>query len=159
MSIEQYTESLTLQSMKCVLGENEFGYVYPQGDVADVEKVELLLKKAGGKPKECALNDYSRSGNGKGKPEYIITFKADVNTIIVVECKKAVSKHETEQHDHPKDYAVDGALYYAKFLKEDYTVIAVAVSGTKRENMRSSAYLWAKGQDEFTELRKAEISF
>lgn len=101
------------------------------------------------------MNDYSRSGNGKGKPEYIITFKADVNTIIVVECKKAVSKHETEQHDHPKDYAVDGALYYAKFLKEDYTVIAVAVSGTKRENMRSSAYLWAKGQDEFTELRKA----
>lgn len=51
MSIEQYTESLTLQSMKCVLGENEFGYVYPQGDVADVEKVELLLKKPEASPR------------------------------------------------------------------------------------------------------------
>ncbi len=155
MPIEQYTESLTLQSMKCILGENDFGYVYPQGDVADVEKVERLLKKAGGKPKECALDDYTKGGNGKAKPEYIITFKADMSTIIVAECKKSVRNHETEQHDHPKSYAVDGALYYAKFLKEDYTVIAVAVSGTKRENMRASAYLWNRGQDEFTELRKA----
>lgn len=155
MPIEQYTESLTLQSMRCVLGENEFGFVYPQGDVADVDKVERLLKKAGGKPRECAINDYSQGGNGKAKPEYVITFKADVNTIIVVECKKSASRHETEQHDHPRDYAVDGALYYAKFLKEEYTVIAVAVSGTKRENLRANAYLWARGQDEFTELRKA----
>ena len=35
MPIEQYTESLTLHGMKCVIGENDFGYVYPQGDVAD----------------------------------------------------------------------------------------------------------------------------
>ncbi|WP_363315558.1 HsdM family class I SAM-dependent methyltransferase, partial [uncultured Flavonifractor sp.] len=85
----------------------------------------------------------------------IITFKDDVTTIIVVECKKSVAKHETIERDHPKDYAVDGALYYAKFLKEDYNVIAVAVSGTKRENFRASAFLWNKGQDDFTELRKA----
>nr|WP_297211965.1 N-6 DNA methylase [uncultured Flavonifractor sp.] len=85
----------------------------------------------------------------------MITFKDDVTTIIVVECKKSVAKHETIERDHPKDYAVDGALYYAKFLKEDYNVIAVAVSGTKRENFRASAFLWNKGQDDFTELRKA----
>lgn len=155
MAIEQYTESLTLQNMKCVLGENEFGYVYPQGDIAEIDKADRLLKKSGGKPKVCALDDYSLGGNGKAKPEYIITFKDDVNTIIVVECKKSVNKHGTENFDHPKDYAIDGALYYSKFLKEDYTVIAVAVSGTKKENMRVSAFLWTKGQDEFTELRKA----
>lgn len=51
MAIEQYTESMTLQNMKCVLGENDFGYVFPQGDVADVSKVERLLKKAGGNPR------------------------------------------------------------------------------------------------------------
>ncbi len=155
MPNEQYTESLTLQSMKCNIGENCFGFVFPQGDVADVEKAERLLKKAGGKPKTCALDDFSLGGNGKAKPEYIITFNDDVNTIIVVECKKAVNKHESENRDHPKDYAVDGALYYAKFLKEEYNVIAIAVSGTKRDTLRSNAFLWNKGQDDFTELRKA----
>ena len=155
MAIEQYTESMTLQNMKCVLGENDFGYVFPQGDVADVSKVERLLKKAGGKPKECALSNYSMGGTGKAKPEYIITFKDDVNTIIVVECKNSAKKHESEHLDRPKDYAVDGALYYAKFLKEEYNVIAVAISGTKKENMRASAFLWNRGQDEYTELRKA----
>lgn len=155
MAIEQYTESITLQSMKCVIGENDFGYVFPQGDVADVDKVERLLKKAGGKPKVCALDDFSLGGSGKALPEFIITFKDDVTTIIVVECKKSVTKHETADRDHPKDYAVDGALYYAKFLKEDYNVIAVAVSGTKRETLRASAFLWSKGQDDYTELRKA----
>lgn len=155
MPIEQYTESITLQSMKCNIGENDFGFVFPQGDVADIDKVERLLKKAGGKPKVCALDDFSLGGSGKALPEFIITFKDDVTTIIVVECKKSVAKHETIERDHPKDYAVDGALYYAKFLKEDYNVIAVAVSGTKRENFRASAFLWNKGQDDFTELRKA----
>ena len=155
MAIEQYTESITLQSMKCVIGENDFGYVFPQGDVADVDKVERLLKKAGGKPKVCALDDFSLGGFGKALPEFIITFKDDVTTIIVVECKKSVTKHETADRDHPKDYAVDGALYYAKFLKEEYNVIAVAVSGTKRETLRASAFLWSKGQDDYTELRKA----
>lgn len=155
MAIEQYTESITLQSMKCVIGENDFGYVFPQGDVAGVHKVERLLRKAGGKPKLCALDDFSLGGSGKALPEFIITFKDDMTTIIVVECKKSVAKHETAERDHPKDYAVDGALYYAKFLKEDYNVIAVAVSGTKRETLRVNAFLWSKGQDDYTELRKA----
>ena len=125
MAIEQYTESLTLQGMNCTIGENEFGFVFPQGDISDVAKVERLLKKAGGKPKVCALDDYTLGGKGKALPEFIITFKDDVNTLIVVECKKTVNKHETPERDHPKDYAVDGALYYAKFLKEDYNVIAL----------------------------------
>ncbi len=155
MAIEQYTESLTLQGMNCVIGDNKFGFVFPQGDVSDVEKVDRLLKQAGGKPKVCALDDYTLGGKGKALPEFIITFKDDANTVIVVECKKAVNKHETPERDHPKDYAVDGALYYAKFLKEDYNVIAVAVSGTKRENFRASAFLWNRGQEDFTELRKA----
>ena len=162
MPIEQYTESITLQSMKCNIGENDFGFVFPQGDVADVDKVERLLKKAGGKPKVCALDDFSLGGSGKALPEFIITFKDDVTTIIVVECKKSVAKHETTERDHPKDYAVDGALYYAKFLKEDYNVIAVAVSGTKRETLRASAFLWSKGQDDYTEtstIRRRNTGF
>ncbi len=155
MPIEQYTESITLQKMKCILGENDFGYVYPQGDVSDIEKIELLLKKAGGKPTFCNLDDFSQGGSGKAKPEYIITFNDDINTIIVVECKNSNSKHASENLDHPKAYAVDGALYYAKFLKESYNVIAIGISGTKPSNMLSNAYIWHKGQESFSELRKA----
>ncbi|MDR3283967.1 MAG: SAM-dependent methyltransferase [Treponema sp.] len=73
----------------------------------------------------------------------------------MVECKKSISKHKTENADHPKDYAVDGALYYAKFLKEEYNVIALGVSGTKKDNLKASAFYWQKGQDDYTELKKA----
>ena len=50
MAIEQYTESLTLKEMKCVIGKNSFGDVLPQGDVLDIDKIDKILKRAGGKP-------------------------------------------------------------------------------------------------------------
>jgi 16S rRNA G966 N2-methylase RsmD len=155
MPIEQYTESLVLQEMQCIIGENPFGFVFPQGDVAQIVKLEKALKEAGGKPATCPLADYSQGGNGKAKPEYIITFNKQLKTIIVVECKKTVSKHNSENFDHPKNYAVDGALYYAKFLKEEYNVIAIGVSGTKKDNIKVNAYHWQKNQEDFTELKKA----
>lgn len=39
MAIEQYTEKLTLGEMRCTIGKNSFGYVFPQGDVSDVGKI------------------------------------------------------------------------------------------------------------------------
>ena len=155
MPIEQYTESIVLREMKCALGENEFGFCFPQGDVEQVDKLEKALKKAGGKPAVCAPDDYSQGGNGKAKPEYVITFNKNPATIIVIECKKSAAKHVSEKLDHPKDYAVDGVLYYAKFLKDDYNVIALGVSGTKKDTIKASAYYWQKGHEEYTELKKA----
>lgn len=155
MPIEQYTESLTLQEMKCVLGENPFGYVFPQGDVSAIDKIQKLLKKAGGKPKECDLSDYSKGGAGKAKPEYIITFNDDVQTIIVVECKNSSKKHQSEFLNKPNGFAVDGALYYAKFLKDEYNVIAVAISGTTIASMKVDTFYWMKGQETYSILSKA----
>jgi type I restriction-modification system DNA methylase subunit len=155
MPIEQYTESLVLQEMKCTIGENAFGYVFPQGDVSSVDKLEKLLKKAGGKSAACPLADYSQGGNGKAKPEYVITFNKQPKTIIVVECKKSTTRHISETFDRPKDYAVDGTLYYAKFLKEEYNVIAIGVSGTKKDNIKVNAYQWQRNQESYTELKKA----
>lgn len=156
MPIEQYTESLTLREMKCILGENSFGYVFPQGDVLAIDKIHNLLKKAGGKPKECELSDYSKGGAGKAKPEYIITFNDDIHTIIVVECKNSSKKHQSEKMNRPNGFAVDGALYYAKFLKEEYNVIAVAISGTTTANMKVDTYYWLKGQETYSMLAKAK---
>lgn len=153
MPVEKYTESLTMREMKCTLGKNDFGYVFPQGDVSLVNKIETLLKKAGGKPKECELVDYSKGGSGKAKPEYIITFDDDIQTIIVIECKNSVKKHSSEKLNRPNGFAVDGVLYYAKFLKEEYNVIAIAVSGTNTPKV--DTFYWLKGQETYTTLTKA----
>ncbi len=154
MAVEQYTESLTLTEMKCTIGKNDFGIVFPQGDVSDIDKLNALLKNAGGKPKLCEISDYSQHGNGKAKPEYIITFNDDPSTIIVVECKSTIKKHATEALNHPKDYAVDGVLYYTKYLKDAYNVIAIAISGTVKDKIKADTFYWAKGESEYLALSK-----
>lgn len=155
MSNERYTESLTLSEMKCVLGDNGWGHVIPQGDVSAIPQLMKLLKQAGGKPKHCPLEDYGQGGKGKAKPEYIVTFADDISTIMVVECKTSAKKHSSENFDYPSAFAVDGALYYAKFLKEGFNVIIVAVSGTTTANMKVDAFHWPRGQDTFIPLSKA----
>ncbi len=156
MAVEKYTESLTLKQMNCVIGENRFGYVFPQGDVSGIDKIEKLLKQAGGKPKECDLEDYLQGGKGKARPEYIITFHDDTQTIIVVECKNSIRKHCSQSINRPNGFAVDGVLYYAKFLKQEYNVVAIAISGTTVQKMKVDTYYWAHGQNEYTRLEKAK---
>ncbi len=157
MANEIFSEQLVEVEMNIRKGVNSFGYVHPQGDINKIKKVENLLKKAGGKPDLCCLSDFSKGGNGKAKPEYIITFNSDSNTILVVECKRFVKDHVSSELDKPKKFAVDGALYYAKFLKDNYNVIAVAVSGTKKDNCKISTFYWQKGFDDYTELTKINI--
>ena len=100
--------------------------------------------------------DFETRGSGKGKPEYIITLNDDINTIIVVECKANTKHHESQERNQPKGYSVDGVLYYSKYLKESYNVIALAVSGTNVNKMNVSAFYWRKGQEKFIELDKAK---
>lgn len=156
MAVEKYTESLTLKEMKCDIGANDFGYVFPQGDVPGMDKIEFLLKLAGGKPKECALNDYLQGGKGKARPEYIISFRDDPHMIIVIECKNSIKKHCSAEINKPGGFAVDGVLYYAKYLKQEYNVIAIAVSGTTTEKMKVDTFYWEKGQDDYSVLKKAK---
>ena len=59
MANERYTESIVLSEMKSKIGKNNFGYVFPQGDISEIDKIQKLLEKAGGKPKDCAIDDYS----------------------------------------------------------------------------------------------------
>lgn len=156
MPIEQFTEQLTREEMGISMGQQPFGFVYPQGDVPHTIRIYNLLRACGGKPIECALNDYGVKGTGKAKPEYIITYNADPNTIVVVECKNSPSKHSSPGLDHPRDFACDGVLYYAKYLKDDYNVIAVAISGTKKENLKVDTYEWHKGRDTYQPVPKAK---
>ncbi len=154
--IEQFTEKLVLSEMKINIGPQSWGYVHPQGSINNIEKIENILKKAGGKPDICEINDFSIHGTGKAKPEFIITFNDYHDLVLVIECKNATNKHETLEHNHPKSFAVDGVLYYAKYLKEEYNVIAIAVSGTSKEKCSISTFEWLKGHETFSAVRKAK---
>ncbi len=157
MANERYSENLVLEEMGVKLGRNEeFGYVFPQGETGNFEDIEKRLREMGGKPAICELNDMFTTGLGKAKPEYIVTFDNDKNTILLVECKKSLKDHESLNKDMPQKYAVDGALFYAKHLKDDYNVLAVAVSGTSKENVKVNTFYWKKGFETPLELKKAK---
>lgn len=82
------------------------------------------------------LQNSSKDGNGVGKPEFIISFKDDIDFLIIIECKSDVNKHETKERNKPKMYAVDGVLHYSKFLSMDYNVMAIAVSGETAKELK-----------------------
>ena len=98
--------------------------------------------------------------SGRGTPDFIIT-KEKSDVIVIVECKAQIhganSKHsmfdnveeykiygygtpaETEQ------YAINGALYYATFLNQEYDVVAVGVSGQSVSELRITSFVLPKG--------------
>lgn len=156
MANERYSENLVLEEMGVGLGKNDFGYVFPQGETGNYEEIEKKLREMGGKPTICELNDMTTTGSGKAKPEYIVTFDNDKSTILLVECKRNLKNHESKNKDMPQKYAVDGALFYAKHLKDDYNVLAVAVSGTSKENIKVNTFYWKKGFETPLELKKAK---
>lgn len=78
------------------------------------------------------LSNSSKSENGnKGRPDFIITSSKYPDFIIVVECKADIKKQESPSKDAYKDYAIDGALFYASFLSKEYDVVAIGFSGEK----------------------------
>ena len=88
-----------------------------------------------------------------GKPEFIITFPTqNMDYVIVIECKAKVDKHESPKRDKPKDYAVDGALHYAKALSTEFNVVAIAVSGETQSNLQVSNFLHKKEESAASEL-------
>jgi len=101
---------------------------------SDILRIDKLLKTA------------SKKGEGKGRPEFIITFNKNNDFLIVVECKADITKHESENRDKFTDFAVDGALLYASFLSKEYDVLAIAVSGETQQNLKVSHFLHLKGE-------------
>ena len=94
------------------------------------------------------LLNASKSGGGKGYPEFIIQFQEDPDIIIVIECKADTKYHESDNRDKPKDYAIDGVLLYSSFLSKEYDVIAIAISGETKSSIRISHFLQLNGTKE-----------
>ena len=92
------------------------------------------------------LKNASKKGLGKGYPDFIIQYNKDKNFIIVIEDKSDVSYHESANHKHYADYAVDGVLLYAQYLSKSFDVLAIAVSGLDKDNLRVSHFLHLKDE-------------
>lgn len=111
-----------------------------QANIAD----KLEPEKSSIKELQLALNTASKKGTGKiGKPEYIGVVK---DFVIVIEDKKELDRHQkldsnkliSQEQEHIKDYAINGALWYAKQIianQDSYKkVFAIAVSGNSKRH-------------------------
>lgn len=107
---------------------------------SDNPKIQKLLKNA------------SKKGEKHGSPEFLITYTSNPDLLIVVECKSALSKHESNDHDKYGEYAVDGVLLYSSFLSKEFDVLAIAVSGERKQDLKISHFLQLKGQLKATEI-------
>ncbi|MDR0666834.1 MAG: SAM-dependent methyltransferase [Campylobacteraceae bacterium] len=103
------------------------------------------------------LQHASKSGKGVGKPEFIISFVNKSEDIMIIECKADTTKHESSDRDKYKDYAVDGVLLYASYLKNDFNVTAVAVSGETEREIKISHFLWIKGMSKEKDMNDKHL--
>lgn len=127
MANERKTEKIVRDTL-AKLGYYKKGFkVYEQK--CDNPKIDKLLKNA------------SKKGGGQGYPEFVIQSEKYSDLLIVIECKADIKKHESKNHDKYSEFAVDGALLYASFLSKEYDVIAIAVSGETKTELRISQFL------------------
>lgn len=127
MTNERKTESIVRSHF-----EQFKNIVHIEEQLSDNAKIDKLLKTA------------SKKGDGKGKPEFIITFSGNSDLIIVIECKAETTKHESQTKDKFSEYAVDGALLYASYLSKEFDVLAIGVSGQTKQQLKVSHFLQLK---------------
>ena len=142
MTNESKTENLTRKHLQ----KNDY---YSNGTSIKVEEkkseiheIQNLLKRAGKAKK-----------GGKGSPEFIVTDSENTDFAMVIECKADPLKHVSKKLNRPVDFAVDGALHYAKHLAKSFNVIAVGISGETEAQMRVSTWLHPKLENNPHELK------
>jgi len=135
MANERKTEIITRNHFNQYLDDIEI-----EEQSSDNIKIDKLLKNA------------SKKGNGKGYPEFLITYKTNSDLLIVIECKADVKKHESKNRNKYSDCAVDGVLLYASFLSKSYDVLAIAISGEKKSNLKISHFLHLKDEKKATQV-------
>lgn len=117
-----------------------------------LKQAEISLDAQGSNIKEIdeALKTASKKGTGNvGFPEYVGVVK---DYLLVIEDKASLSKHIklddknciSVEVNAVRDYAVNGALFYAKHLAKNTTykkILAFGVSGDERKHKISPLYV------------------
>ena len=143
MANESRTVRITRDELRS-LGYYDDEAIVVEEQRSDNEKIAKLLSEA------------SKAETGQpGMPEFIISKRA-VDTVVIIECKASVEDHASHDHRQPEQYAVDGVLHYAKFLRPKYNVVAIAVSGDK-DAVKTSVFLWDKRGSIYRKAPRCEI--
>ena len=135
MANERKTEVIVRNHFNQFLGEIKI-----EEQQSEILNIDKLLKTA------------SKKGSGKGYPEFLITYNINSNILIVIECKAEITKHQSKTNDKYSEFAVDGVLLYASYLSKDFDVIAIAVSGENKNNIKVSHFLHLRGERKATEI-------
>ena len=90
-----------------------YSHFEKSNDIIQIEEQKSDITKI-----NQSLRNASKKGTGKGRPEFIITYKKNPDFLIVIECKANTTKHESTNRDRFSDYAVDGVLLYASYLSK-----------------------------------------
>lgn len=138
---ERITENIVrslLQELDYYNKSNSIVVEEQKSHIADITKFLKTASKVG--------------GGGKGAPEFIITSPEVSDFVIIIECKADIKHHQSIGFDNPKDYAVDGAIHYAKHLSKGYNVIAIGVSGQTESELKVSCFIYPKNGKEARRL-------
>ena len=131
---ERKTEEMVRQLLK-ENGYNKAGSdLVVEEQASEIEIVRKLLLKAS-----------KTGGGGRGAPEFIVSSPSTPDFLIVIECKAETRSHQSKNGDNPVAFALDGALHYSKYLSTEFNVIAIAVSGQNKSELKISTYLQVKG--------------
>ena len=144
---ERKTENLVRQHLNKakVRHEKDTGqFVWIEEQKSDKPNVQKLLRNA------------SKKGPGSGHPEFIVTFE-NSNLLVVIECKADVRKHKSSTLQEHSDYAVDGALLYSSYLSNEFDVIAIGVSGEKKQEIQIDTFLQVKGKNDHRDLSISKL--
>ncbi len=125
---ERKTENLVRQHFEKYDSEIKI-----EEQMSDSLRIQKLLRSA------------SKTGTGRGYPDFIIQFHDKPDFIALIECKADIQQHESASRHESADYAVDGALHYASHLSAYFDVLAIGVSGITEQNLKVSHFLQLKG--------------
>ncbi|WP_425364628.1 N-6 DNA methylase [Candidatus Tisiphia endosymbiont of Mystacides longicornis] len=133
---------------------------YIDGNFNNINKNVLVWAR---KAENSIINDILSNASKKqtgnqGYPEFII-YDQESNLVIVIENKSDIKYHIYEKDivQCVADYAVNGALWYASFLKNQFDTIAIGVSGSTIETLKIDTYGWKKSAETFTNFNIKQI--
>ncbi|HEY5588606.1 MAG TPA: N-6 DNA methylase, partial [Candidatus Paceibacterota bacterium] len=126
-------------------------------------KSQIIPKKTKNETITELFKYASKKGNQRGEPDFFV-LNPNSDLVLLVECKPDIEHHKSKNFGTNNittheiaNYACEGAIHYASFLKDNYDVIAVAISGEDRTVCIIDTYFWAKGDENYKDLTLNKI--